>query len=63
MYALYSIKTINSRQRFMNDPRLYDPGFTEADPRFGNIQGIPVGTKFASRFGTKALGSKKLVFI
>ncbi|KAF5319596.1 hypothetical protein D9619_008683 [Psilocybe cf. subviscida] len=50
-----------TRQRFMNDPRLYDPGFTEADPRFGNIQGIPVGTKFASRFGTKALGSKKLV--
>lgn len=53
MYAVHSLKIMSSRKKFMEDPRLYDPSLTEADPRFGSIQGIPVGTKFASRFITK----------
>ena len=35
----------------MTDPSLYDPSLTkaEADPRFGAIPGIAVGSTFKSR--------------
>ncbi len=40
---------IFSRRKLMADFTLYDPSLTEADPRFGEIKKIPVGTTFEDR--------------